>query len=245
MRASASARPPPRDSYLHIPAILSAAAVTGADAIHPGYGFLSENARFAEMVEAHGITFIGPSPAAYPHDGRQDRRQGGDGLARRAAGAGLGRRASTTSSRPARVAAAIGYPVLIKAAAGGGGRGMKVAAHGRRRSRTPGRIARTEAPRRVRRRLGLPREIPRPAPPHRAAGPRRQPRQRRPFRRARLQPAAPPPEAGRGGRLPRARRRRRATRSARSSPTGCASSATATPARSSSSTRTASSPSSR
>src|SRR5947209_18227599 len=54
--------PPARDSYLHIPSILSAAAVTGADAIHPGYGFLSENADFAEMVEAHGITFIGPSP---------------------------------------------------------------------------------------------------------------------------------------------------------------------------------------
>ena len=55
--------PPAKDSYLNIPAILSAAAVTGAEAIHPGYGFLSENAGFAEMVEAHGLTFIGPSPA--------------------------------------------------------------------------------------------------------------------------------------------------------------------------------------
>src|SRR5471032_3603432 len=54
--------PPARDSYLNIPAILSAAEITGADAIHPGYGFLSENARFAEAVEAHGITFIGPTP---------------------------------------------------------------------------------------------------------------------------------------------------------------------------------------
>src|SRR5258705_5096803 len=54
--------PPARDSYLNIPAILSAAAITGADAIHPGYGFLSANAGFAEMVEAHGLTFIGPSP---------------------------------------------------------------------------------------------------------------------------------------------------------------------------------------
>src|SRR6202035_262329 len=53
--------PPARDSYLNIPAILSAASITGADAIHPGYGFLSENAGFAEMVEAHGVTFIGPS----------------------------------------------------------------------------------------------------------------------------------------------------------------------------------------
>src|SRR3954447_22982190 len=55
--------PAARDSYLNIPAILSAAAITGAEAIHPGYGFLSENADFAEMVEAHGLTFIGPSPA--------------------------------------------------------------------------------------------------------------------------------------------------------------------------------------
>ena len=84
--------PPAKDSYLNIPAILSAAAITGAEAIHPGYGFLSENAGFAEMVEAHGLTFIGPSPDAYPHDGRQDRRQGGDGAARRAAGARLRRR---------------------------------------------------------------------------------------------------------------------------------------------------------
>ncbi len=55
--------PPAKDSYLNIPAILSAALVTGAEAIHPGYGFLAENAGFAEMVEAHGLTFIGPSPA--------------------------------------------------------------------------------------------------------------------------------------------------------------------------------------
>src|SRR5271155_4569748 len=54
--------PAARDSYLNIPAILSAASITGADAIHPGYGFLSENANFAEMVAAHGLTFIGPSP---------------------------------------------------------------------------------------------------------------------------------------------------------------------------------------
>src|SRR5574337_1048027 len=52
-----------RESYLNMPAILSAAIITGADAIHPGYGFLAENAEFAEMVEAHGVTFIGPSPA--------------------------------------------------------------------------------------------------------------------------------------------------------------------------------------
>ncbi|HVB66943.1 MAG TPA: biotin carboxylase N-terminal domain-containing protein, partial [Acetobacteraceae bacterium] len=74
--------PAAKDSYLNIPAILSAAAITGADAIHPGYGFLSENARFAEMVEAHGLTFIGPSPAHI--------RMMGDKIAAKAAMAGLG-----------------------------------------------------------------------------------------------------------------------------------------------------------
>ena len=74
--------PPAKDSYLNIPAILSAAAVTGAEAIHPGYGFLSENAGFAEMVEAHGLTFIGPSPAHI--------RMMGDKIAAKAAMAKLG-----------------------------------------------------------------------------------------------------------------------------------------------------------
>src|SRR5215472_13267371 len=74
--------PSVKDSYLNIPAILSAALVTGAEAIHPGYGFLSENARFAEMVEAHGLTFIGPSPAHI--------RMMGDKIAAKAAMAKLG-----------------------------------------------------------------------------------------------------------------------------------------------------------
>ena len=118
--------PSARDSYLHIPAILSAAAVTGADAIHPGYGFLSENADFAEMVEAHGITFIGPSPAHI--------RMMGDKISAKTAMAGIGvplvpgSPGELTDLDHARtIAAEIGYPVLIKAAAGGGGRGMKVA----------------------------------------------------------------------------------------------------------------------
>ena len=118
--------PPAKDSYLNIPAILSAAAITGADAIHPGYGFLSENAGFAEMVEAHGLTFIGPSPAHI--------RMMGDKIAAKTAMAALGvplvpgsegAVADLVAARA--VAEAIGYPVLIKAAAGGGGRGMKVA----------------------------------------------------------------------------------------------------------------------
>ena len=118
--------PPARDSYLNVAAILSAATVTGADAIHPGYGFLSENARFAEMVEAHGLTFIGPSSAHI--------RIMGDKITAKAAMGGLGvplvpgsdgELADLDDARA--VAERIGYPVLIKAAAGGGGRGMKVA----------------------------------------------------------------------------------------------------------------------
>jgi acetyl-CoA carboxylase biotin carboxylase subunit len=118
--------PPAKDSYLNIPSILSAASITGADAIHPGYGFLAENARFVEMVEAHGLTFIGPSPA---HIAMM-----GDKVAAKAAMAGLGVPLVPGSDgvvpdmATARgVAAKIGYPVLIKAVAGGGGRGMKVA----------------------------------------------------------------------------------------------------------------------
>jgi len=118
--------PPARDSYLKMPAILSAATITGADAIHPGYGFLSENADFAEMVEAHGLTFIGPAPAHI--------RMMGNKIAAKTAMASLG--VPLVPGSPGEVvdlddamlvAARIGYPVLIKAAAGGGGRGMKVA----------------------------------------------------------------------------------------------------------------------
>jgi acetyl-CoA carboxylase, biotin carboxylase subunit len=118
--------PPAKDSYLNIPSILSAAAITGADAIHPGYGFLSENAGFADMVDAHGLTFIGPSAA---HIGMM-----GDKIAAKTAMAAVGvplvpgSDGEVPDLETARVVAArIGYPVLIKAAAGGGGRGMKVA----------------------------------------------------------------------------------------------------------------------
>jgi acetyl-CoA carboxylase biotin carboxylase subunit len=118
--------PSAKDSYLNVAAILSAAAVTGADAIHPGYGFLSENADFAEMVEAHGLTFIGPSSAHI--------RMMGDKISAKTAMAGIGvplvpgSDGALVDVEAARaVASRIGYPVLIKAAAGGGGRGMKVA----------------------------------------------------------------------------------------------------------------------
>jgi acetyl-CoA carboxylase biotin carboxylase subunit len=118
--------PAARESYLNMAAILSAASVTGADAIHPGYGFLSENAAFAEMVEAHGLTFIGPSPDHI--------RMMGDKITAKSAMASLGvplvpgSDGALPDLETARmVAAGVGYPVLIKAAAGGGGRGMKVA----------------------------------------------------------------------------------------------------------------------
>ena len=118
--------PAARDSYLSTSAILSAASITGADAIHPGYGFLSENADFAAMVEEHGITFIGPSPAHI-------RLMGDKITAKQAArDAGIpcvpGSDGEITDFEDAKKwANKIGYPILIKAAAGGGGRGMKVA----------------------------------------------------------------------------------------------------------------------
>ncbi len=118
--------PAAKDSYLNIPSILSAAAITGADAIHPGYGFLSENAGFADMVDAHGLTFIGPTA--------EHIAMMGDKIAAKAAMAAVGIPLVPGSDgelpdvgTARSVAARIGYPVLIKAAAGGGGRGMKVA----------------------------------------------------------------------------------------------------------------------
>ena len=118
--------PPARESYLNVAAIIAAAEVTGADAIHPGYGFLSENAAFARIVREHGFVFIGP--------GAEHITMMGDKLAARRAVVALGLALVPGSDGPivdaaqARaLGAEIGYPVLVKAAAGGGGRGMKVA----------------------------------------------------------------------------------------------------------------------
>ncbi|SNS37794.1 acetyl-CoA carboxylase, biotin carboxylase subunit [Sphingomonas laterariae] len=117
--------PPAGESYLNIPNIIAAAEISGADAIHPGYGFLSENARFAEIVESHNIIWIGPKP--------EHIRTMGDKIEAKATAAKLGLPLVPGSDGPLtsldeakRVAAAIGYPVIIKAASGGGGRGMKV-----------------------------------------------------------------------------------------------------------------------
>jgi len=117
--------PSATDSYLNIPAIISAAEISHADAIHPGYGFLSENAQFAEIVESHGITWIGPKP-------EHIRTMGDKVEAKRTAGAlGLplvpGSDGAIEDVNEAKaIARDIGYPVIIKAASGGGGRGMKV-----------------------------------------------------------------------------------------------------------------------
>ncbi len=117
---------PAAKSYLNIPAIIAAAEITGAQAIHPGYGFLSENARFAQIVNAHGFTFIGPRPEHITLMGdkitaKQAVKEAGIPVVPGSDGA------VTTEEEAFSAAREIGFPVLIKAAAGGGGRGMKVA----------------------------------------------------------------------------------------------------------------------
>jgi acetyl-CoA carboxylase biotin carboxylase subunit len=118
--------PPARESYLNIPALVTACEITGADAVHPGYGFLSENARFAEILEEHKITFIGPTS--------EHIRIMGDKIEAKETAKRLGipvvpgsNGAVTSETEAMKIAKEMGFPVLIKAAAGGGGRGMKVA----------------------------------------------------------------------------------------------------------------------
>jgi len=118
--------PPARDSYLNIPSILAACEITGADAVHPGYGFLSENARFARILSEHKVTFIGPS--------EHHIQIMGDKITAKKTAVELGipvvpgsKGEVATEEDAKKIAAEIGYPVLIKATAGGGGRGMKVA----------------------------------------------------------------------------------------------------------------------
>lgn len=118
--------PAAKDSYLDIPAIVAACEITGADAVHPGYGFLSENARFAEILEEHKITFIGPSA--------EHVRLMGDKIKAKETVQALGipvvpgSDGAVTDIKEAKaIAAEIGYPIMVKASAGGGGRGMKLA----------------------------------------------------------------------------------------------------------------------
>src|ERR1700735_5422190 len=117
--------PAAKDSYLNIPALLAACEITGADAVHPGYGFLSENARFAEILAEHNVDFIGPRP--------EHIRLMGDKIAAKRAAKELGipivpgsDGGVATDAEAFRFARDIGFPLILKAAAGGGGRGMKV-----------------------------------------------------------------------------------------------------------------------
>jgi acetyl-CoA carboxylase biotin carboxylase subunit len=200
--------PPSRDSYLNIHQIVAACEITGADAVHPGYGFLSENAKFADILAAHGITFIGPT-------GDHIRIMGDKITAKQTAKAssafpcrsGFGRR-SLRRSRSARIAKEIGYPVLIKATAGGGGRGMKVAAPKpicsmawRPPVPKPGAAFGNDAVY-IEKYLGKPRHI-----EVQVFG---DGRATRASRRARLLAAAPPPEGLGRGQLPCPQRRERA-----------------------------------
>jgi acetyl-CoA carboxylase biotin carboxylase subunit len=118
--------PPARESYLNIPALIAACEISGAEAVHPGYGFLSENARFADILDQHGIAFIGPKA--------EHIRMMGDKIEAKRTAKRLGipcvpgsEGGVDSDAGAAAIAAEIGYPVLVKAAAGGGGRGMKVA----------------------------------------------------------------------------------------------------------------------
>src|SRR6266540_3149771 len=117
--------PPARDSYLNIPALLAACEITSADAVHPGYGFLSENARFAEILAEHNVQFIGPKP--------EHIRLMGDKIEAKRTAKRLGipvvpgsEAALASDDEAFALSGEIGFPLLIKAAAGGGGRGMKV-----------------------------------------------------------------------------------------------------------------------
>ena len=175
----------PAETYLDVEAVLEAARRTGADAIHPGYGFLSENAGFARAVEESGRTWVGPSPESIEAMGS---KIGAKDLMRRAGVPVLEAPDEPTDAD---------LPLLVKASAGGGGRGMRVV-RALSDLDTEVAAAREEAHVRLRRRHRLRRAVRRARPPRRGAG-RRRPARRRPrARRARLLDPAPPPE-GRGG----------------------------------------------
>ena len=197
--------PAAADSYLNMANIISAAEISHADAIHPGYGFLSENAQFAEIVESHGIRWVGPKP--------EHIRIMGDKVEAKRTAAKLGLPLVPGSDGPLEtiaearaIAAEVGYPVIIKAASGGGGRGMKVVEEEALLESAMMQAA-IGGQGRVRRRHRLSREISRRPAPHRIPGVRRRRRQRDPHRRARLLDPAPPPESDRGSPLPGHHRR--------------------------------------
>jgi phosphoribosylaminoimidazole carboxylase (NCAIR synthetase) len=196
--------PPARDSYLNIPRIIAAAEVTGAEAIHPGYGFLAENAEFAEICERSDIVFIGP--------GADQIRQMGDKAVARRTMAGVGvptvpgsEGAIAGTDAAMETARDIGFPVIIKAAAGGGGKGCAL----RTTKRCSARNFRWRRTRRVPPSVihGLPREVSRSAAPHRDASHWRQAWAHHSSRRARMLAAAQAPETHRRSTIPGAHAR--------------------------------------
>ena len=196
--------PPPSGSYLNITSLVAAAEITGADAIHPGYGFLAENAHFAEILEEVGLTWIGPSPNAI--------RKMGDKAVAKATVKKVGVPTVPGSAGPLdsiedamNLAERIGYPVLLKAVAGGGGRGMRVARSDKELA-AAFELATSEAERAFGNGKRLPREVPRGAAARRAPDLRRPARARRPPRRARVLASAPASEDHRGVAVARARR---------------------------------------
>jgi acetyl-CoA carboxylase biotin carboxylase subunit len=189
---------PPRlaESYLNVPAVISAAEIANVDAIHPGYGLLSENTHFAEVCRASNIKFVGPSPEVMQLMGEKEKARqamkkagvpilpGSDGLI-------------DTAEEALGWARKVGYPVILKAKAGGGGRGMRIV---RTPEELPGLFqqASSEAAR-LRQRRSLHGEVHRAAAPHRVPGAGRRARQRDHALRARVLHPAPPSKADRRG----------------------------------------------
>ena len=184
--------PPAKNSYLNIPAIVAACEITGADAVHPGYGFLAENARFAEILDEHDITFIGPTA--------EHVRLMGDKIEAKVTAQKIGIPVVPGSGpvedikEAKRAAREIGYPLLVKAAAGGGGRGMKLALT--EDELEPALMtARNEAKAAFGDATVYLEKVSRPSAPYRGAGSGRRRGQRHPSRRARLLAAAPASKA--------------------------------------------------
>ena len=191
------------ESYLSIDRIMEAARKSKATLVHPGYGFLAERAQFAQAVEEAGLAFVGPTAAAIE-------TMGDKAAARRVAdAAGMpivpGTREPVDLAQAKKEAARIGFPLVVKAAFGGGGKGMHVVRDADHLEESLKRAAR-EAHLLLRPARGLPRALRRSRAPRRGADPRRHPRQRVLPRRARLLGAAPPSEADRGDALAPVRR---------------------------------------
>ncbi len=196
--------PAAAESYLVIEKIIEACRKTGAEAVHPGYGFLSEREAFPRALAEAGIVFIGPNPGAIAAMG--DKIESKKAAAKADVSTVPGFLGVIEDERHAvKIADAIGYPVMIKASAGGGGKGMRIA-HSTGEVAEGFGLAKAEAKVVVRRRPRVHREIHRRSPPHRNPGARRQARQRHLSRRARMLDPAPQPEGDRGGAVAAARR---------------------------------------